>query len=76
MSSKTVLVPNLDVTTVIFANRTYEILKGEFANVQAGTPGKKAVDMLNLDRPTIDWLAMATLYLAFTTRKRRGLSRA
>jgi acetolactate synthase-1/2/3 large subunit len=49
----------LDVTTVIFANRTYEILKGEFANVQAGTPGKKAVDMLNLDRPTIDWLAMA-----------------
>ena len=47
----------LDVTTVIFANRTYEILKGEFAHVQAGTPGKKAVDMLNLDRPAIDWLA-------------------
>jgi acetolactate synthase-1/2/3 large subunit len=49
----------LDVTTVIFANQTYEILKGEFANVQAGTPGKKAVDMLNLDRPSIDWVAMA-----------------
>lgn len=49
----------LDVTTVVFANRSYEILKGEFTHVQAGTPGKKAVDMLSLDRPTIDWLAMA-----------------
>jgi acetolactate synthase-1/2/3 large subunit len=49
----------LDITTVIFANKTYEILKGEFTHVQAGTPGKKAVDMLNLDRPSIDWLSMA-----------------
>ena len=49
----------LDVTTVIFANRTYEILKGEFTHVQAGTPGKKAVDMLNLDRPALDWVSLA-----------------
>jgi acetolactate synthase-1/2/3 large subunit len=27
--------------------------------VQAGTPGKKAVDMLNLDRPHLDWVALA-----------------
>jgi acetolactate synthase-1/2/3 large subunit len=44
---------------VIFANRTYEILKGEFTHVQAGTPGKKAVDMLNIDRPALDWLSLA-----------------
>lgn len=49
----------LNITTVIFANRTYEILKGEFTHVQAGTPGKKAVDMLNLDRPNLDWVALA-----------------
>jgi acetolactate synthase I/II/III large subunit len=50
---------SLDITTVIFANRTYEILKGEFTNVEAGKPGQKAVDMLNLDRPTIDWISLA-----------------
>ena len=49
----------LNITTVIFANRTYEILKGEFTHVQAGTPGKKAVDMLNLDRPALDWVSLA-----------------
>ncbi|HLJ52072.1 MAG TPA: acetolactate synthase large subunit, partial [Rhizomicrobium sp.] len=50
---------SLNITTVIFANRTYEILKGEFTNVEAGKPGQKAVDMLNLDRPTIDWISLA-----------------
>ena len=29
----------LDVTTVLFSNRTYAILKGELANVGAGNPG-------------------------------------
>ncbi|HKW82418.1 MAG TPA: acetolactate synthase large subunit, partial [Burkholderiaceae bacterium] len=37
---------SLNITTVIFANRSYEILKGEFTNVDAGMPGQKAVDML------------------------------
>ncbi len=50
---------SLNITTVIFANRSYEILKGEFTNVDAGKPGQKAVDMLNLDRPTIDWISLA-----------------
>jgi acetolactate synthase-1/2/3 large subunit len=49
----------LNITTIIFANRTYEILKGEFTNVQAGKPGKKATDMLNLDRPALDWTSLA-----------------
>jgi acetolactate synthase-1/2/3 large subunit len=50
----------LDVTVVIWANRTYQILKGEFANVGAGSPGLKARDMLDIDRPDLDWVALAT----------------
>jgi acetolactate synthase-1/2/3 large subunit len=50
---------NLDVTTVIFANRTYQILKGELAHVGAGNPGRKALDMLDIDRPTLDFVALA-----------------
>jgi acetolactate synthase-1/2/3 large subunit len=50
----------LDVTVVIWANRTYQILKGEFTNVGAGSPGYKARDMLDIDRPDLDWVAMAT----------------
>jgi acetolactate synthase I/II/III large subunit len=50
---------NLDVTTLVFANRTYQILKGELANVGAGNPGRKAIDMLDIGRPDIDWVGMA-----------------
>jgi acetolactate synthase-1/2/3 large subunit len=50
---------NLDVTVLVFANRAYNILKGELANVGAGTPGARARDMLTLDRPELDWLALA-----------------
>jgi len=49
----------LDVTTIVFANRTYQILKGEFAGVDAGEPGRKALDMLNLDNPALDWVSLA-----------------
>jgi acetolactate synthase I/II/III large subunit len=50
---------NLDVTVVIFANRSYAILKGEYANVGAGSPGKRALDMLEIGRPDLDWVALA-----------------
>ena len=49
----------LDITVVIWANRTYQILKGEFNNVGAGSPGYKARDMLDIDRPDLDWVSMA-----------------
>lgn len=49
----------LDVTVVIFANRSYQILHGEFAQVGAGKPGARATDMLTVDRPALDWLALA-----------------
>jgi acetolactate synthase-1/2/3 large subunit len=52
---------NLNVTTIIFANNSYAILKAEYANMGAGTgvPGERALSMIDIDRPRIDWLAMA-----------------
>ena len=49
----------LDITTLVFSNRTYQILKGELANVGAGNPGRKALDMLDLGNPDIDWVGLA-----------------
>src|SRR5262249_38620389 len=50
---------NLDVTVVLLANRSYQILHGELRNMGAGTPGQRAQDMLTLDRPNLDWVALA-----------------
>jgi acetolactate synthase I/II/III large subunit len=47
-----------NVTTIILSNRSYEILKGELHNVGA-QPGPDALSMLNLDRPNLDFVAMA-----------------
>jgi len=50
----------LPVTTIIFANNTYAILKAEYSNMGAGpAPGPRALAMIDIDRPTIDWCAMA-----------------
>ena len=49
----------LDVTMLIFANGSYNILRGELTNVGVKNPGPRAVDMLTIGRPDIDWLAMA-----------------
>lgn len=48
----------LDVTTVILANRKYAILIGELAGVGAEA-GKTAMSMLDLTRPTLDWVKLA-----------------
>ncbi|WP_299414835.1 acetolactate synthase large subunit [uncultured Sulfitobacter sp.] len=50
---------NLDVTVLVFANQSYKILRGELTNVGVGNPGPRAIDMLSLDRPTLDWVQMA-----------------
>jgi acetolactate synthase-1/2/3 large subunit len=50
---------NLNVVTIVFANRIYQILRGEFDGVGAGEPGERAQDMLKIDRPTIDFVALA-----------------
>ena len=49
----------LDVTTLLFSNRSYQILKGELANVGAGNPGRKALDMLDLSHPDLDFVTLA-----------------
>ena len=49
----------LDVTTLLFSNRSYQILKGELANVGAGNPGRKALDMLDLNQPDLDFVTLA-----------------
>lgn len=51
---------SLDVTVIVFANRHYQILRGEFNQVGAGAPGQRAADMLSIDRPALDWVALAT----------------
>jgi len=51
---------NLDVTTVIFSNRSYAILGMELGRVGAGTPGDAARSLLDLSRPDLDFVALAT----------------
>ncbi len=48
----------LDVTTIIFSNRKYQILLGELANVGAN-PGRVALDMMDLGNPDLDFVKMA-----------------
>jgi acetolactate synthase-1/2/3 large subunit len=50
---------NLNVVTVILANRGYAILRGEMRNVGLGNPGPRALDMLEIDRPAIGWVQLA-----------------
>ncbi|MBU2533757.1 MAG: acetolactate synthase large subunit, partial [Alphaproteobacteria bacterium] len=50
---------NLDVTVLVFSNRSYKILRGELTNVGVRNPGPRAIDMLSLNRPDLDWVAMA-----------------
>jgi acetolactate synthase-1/2/3 large subunit len=49
----------LAVTVLIFANGTYNILRGELTNVGVRNPGPRAVDMLTIGRPDIDWVPLA-----------------
>lgn len=48
----------LDVITVIFANRSYAILRTELAAVGAN-PGRTALDMLDIGRPDLGWVSLA-----------------
>jgi acetolactate synthase I/II/III large subunit len=51
---------HLDVTTVIYDNAAYDILRIELQRVGAGsTPGPKALDLLDLSRPKLDFVKIA-----------------
>ena len=47
---------NLDITTVLLNNKSYAILRMELANVGAQNVGRKALDMLDLSRPDLDFV--------------------
>ena len=49
----------LDVTTIIFANQKYSILQIEFGRVGAHNPGPKAMSMLDLGNPELNWVSLA-----------------
>ncbi|RCW68634.1 acetolactate synthase large subunit [Pseudorhodoferax soli] len=49
---------NLDVLTIIFANRKYAILYNELRMMGVETPGHNARRMLDLDSPAFDWVSM------------------
>ena len=49
----------LNVVTVIFANRGYQILKGELVSVGAASWGERAERMLSIVEPDISWVKLA-----------------
>ncbi len=49
----------LKVTTVIFANRVYGVLKREFSYLGVGDPGPRARDLFEIGHPDIDWVHLA-----------------
>ncbi len=51
---------NLDVTTVLYDNSAYDILRVELQRVGVGSaPGPKALDLLDLSRPAIDFVRIS-----------------
>ena len=49
----------LNVVTVVFNNASYAILNIELSRVGVQNPGPKALSMLSLDHPRLDWCALA-----------------
>jgi acetolactate synthase-1/2/3 large subunit len=50
----------LDVTVVIFNNRSYAILNTEFARIGVTQPGPRASSQLGLGNPDLDFVALGT----------------
>lgn len=49
----------LDVTTIVFNNRSYAVLGLELARVGAGDPGPTARSMLDLSSPPLDFVSLS-----------------
>jgi acetolactate synthase I/II/III large subunit len=58
----------LDVTTIIFNNSSYAVLNMELNRVGVAGVGPKAKEMLDLRRPDIDFVALATGFGVPATR--------
>jgi len=50
---------NLDVTTVIFANNSYNILNVEYGRLGVTDVGEIAASLFDIGNPSIDWVALA-----------------
>jgi acetolactate synthase-1/2/3 large subunit len=49
----------LKVTTVVYANRVYGVLKREFSYLGVGDPGPRATALFEIGRPNLDWVSLA-----------------
>jgi acetolactate synthase-1/2/3 large subunit len=49
----------LKVTTVIYANHAYGVLKREYSYLGVGDPGAKASALFDIGRPDLDWVSLA-----------------
>jgi acetolactate synthase I/II/III large subunit len=49
----------LTVTTVVFANRSYAVLKREFSYLGVGDPGPRASSMFDIGHPDLDWIQLS-----------------
>ena len=49
----------LNVTTVVFANRDYAVLKREFSYLGIGDPGARAAAMFEIGHPDLNWTHLA-----------------
>ena len=50
---------NLKITTVVFANRAYSVLRREYESLGVGEPGEQASRMFDIGAPDIDWVSLA-----------------
>jgi len=50
---------SLNILSIVFANRKYQILRAEMSKTGVRSVGPKASTLLDIDRPTIDWVALA-----------------
>jgi acetolactate synthase-1/2/3 large subunit len=51
---------NLDVTIIIMKNNSYGILNIELGRVGVEDPSNKALSLLDLTNPTLDWVSLST----------------
>ncbi len=59
---------NLDIVTVVFANRAYKILSVEMGRVGVEEPGPVAQAMFDIGTPAVDWVALGSSFGVASSR--------